>query len=256
MILDIVHLVLLTTSYYVTSVTNFGDYRAISTAPWSLQAQIVVGVLLSTLVQIFYAFRVWTLWNKSPYMPAAIVVCSLAQLGLAIAYMVTAFQNAAFKDTSVVLPFSTSALSFEVATDILISGSMIYCLSRGHTGFRKTDQALKTLTTYVVNSGLLVMIFAICCLATFITSTTSLIYGLFFFILVRLYGCSFMSILNSREYVRDQLYATNTDHAMVTIPSYSGGSSNPGQSQATKHMEESATGYFGGAKGRSYGDLV
>ncbi|KAJ7495302.1 hypothetical protein FB451DRAFT_1213806 [Mycena latifolia] len=185
MILDIVHLVLLTTSYYVTSVINFGDYRAISTAPWSLQAQIVVGVLLSTLVQMFYAFRVWSLWNKSPYMPAAIVICSLVQLGLAIAYMVAAVEVAAFKDTSVLLPFSTSALAFEVATDILISGSMIYRLVRSQTGFHKTNQALNTLTAYAINSGLLVMVFAICCLASFITSTTSLIYGLFFFILVR-----------------------------------------------------------------------
>ncbi|KAJ7306786.1 hypothetical protein DFH08DRAFT_901700 [Mycena albidolilacea] len=43
LILDIVHVTLLTISYYVTSVDNFGDFEAISTAPWSLPVGVLSG---------------------------------------------------------------------------------------------------------------------------------------------------------------------------------------------------------------------
>ncbi|KAJ7343894.1 hypothetical protein DFH08DRAFT_871415 [Mycena albidolilacea] len=67
LILDIVHAILLTMSYYVTSVDNFGDFEAISAAPCNL-------------VQMFYAFRIWTLSNKSPWLPG--IFCTLAELSM------------------------------------------------------------------------------------------------------------------------------------------------------------------------------
>ncbi|KAJ7306799.1 hypothetical protein DFH08DRAFT_514510 [Mycena albidolilacea] len=253
MIMDIVHITLLTLSYYVTTVDNFGNFEAIQGAPWSLQAQIVVGVFLSTLVQQFYAFRIYVLANKSPWIPAMIVICSLSQLSFAIAYMVKALENPLFTESKVVIPFSTSALAFETACNILVAGSMVFLLAQNRTDFRKTNRAVNTLIAYMVNSGLLIAIFAISCLVTFLTSTTTLIYGLFFFVLVRLYGCSFMSILNSRDSLREQLYKTNTDHAMVTIPTYTDGSSQDQHSQSTKRATESAIVW---AKDRSEGTVV
>ncbi|KAJ7445909.1 hypothetical protein FB451DRAFT_1568017 [Mycena latifolia] len=256
MVLDIVHLVFITASYYVTSVTNFGDYLAISAAPWTLQAQIGVGVLLSTLVQMFYASRIWALSNKSLYMPLTIAVCSLAQLSLAIVYMDVTFKTATYQDSGVEIPFSTGGLAFEVATDGLISGSMVYFFAQSRTGFRPTDNALRTLIAYTVNSGMLLMITAICCLATFVTSaTTSLTYALFFFILVRLYGCSLMSILNSRDHVRDKLYAQNRNQEVVTIPTYATGDS-PGQSENTKPTDESVIVMYNRGAKESMGSCV
>ncbi|KAF7356176.1 hypothetical protein MVEN_00948600 [Mycena venus] len=250
MCLDIVHVTLLTMSYYGATIDNFGDFQQLVIAPWTLQSQILVGVFLSTLVQWFYAYRIWTLANKSIWMPGLIIICSLSQLSFAIAYMVKALKFPAFKDSNVVLPYSTSALSFETACNILISGSMVYLLARNRVGFTKTNRAVNSLIAYMLNSGLLIMIFAISCLATFITSTTTMVYGMFFFIDVRLYGCSFMSILNSRDSLREQLYATNTDHAMVTIPTYGEGSSHGQHSEPTKRAEDSVIVW---AKDRSEG---
>ncbi|KAJ7886878.1 hypothetical protein B0H14DRAFT_2697110, partial [Mycena olivaceomarginata] len=149
-------------------------------------------------------------------------------------------------------PFSTSALAFETACNILVAGSMVFLPAKNRTDFRKTNRAVNTLIAYMVDSGLLIAIFAISCLVTLLTSTTTLIYGLFFFVLVRLYGCSFMSILNSRDSLREQLYKTNTDHAMVTIPTYTDGSSQNQHSQSTKRATESAIIW---AKDRSEGTV-
>jgi hypothetical protein len=59
--------------------------------------------------------------------------------------------------------------------------------------------------------------------------------------------------LNSRDSLREQLYKTNTDHAMVTIPTYTDGSSQDQHSQSTKRATESAIVW---AKDRSEGTVV
>ncbi|KAJ7183872.1 hypothetical protein C8R46DRAFT_1210010 [Mycena filopes] len=105
---------------------------------------------------------------------------------------------------------------------------MIYLLGHSKTGFHKTNRALNPLISYTINSGLLTVIFAIACLVTFLTSKTTLIFGLFFSILIRLYACSFMS---TRDY--QQLASANLDHAMVSIPTYTSR-----QTESAKHAEE------------------
>ncbi|KAJ7239270.1 hypothetical protein C8J57DRAFT_1528228 [Mycena rebaudengoi] len=61
MLMDTLHLVFISMLFYETTVTNFGDFTELGVAPWSLDAQIVVGGFLETLVQMFYAVRVWLL---------------------------------------------------------------------------------------------------------------------------------------------------------------------------------------------------
>ncbi|KAJ7929551.1 hypothetical protein B0H13DRAFT_1859545 [Mycena leptocephala] len=146
MALDTLHLALLSHSFYSTTVTNFGDYVELGQAPWSLLVQVVVGDLLSALVQFFYAYRIYILSKKSLVFPVMIGICSLGQLDEAfgIAYMqqagstaIQSFQIKFFKDTKAVLPYSTSAFVFGVGCDVLISSAMIYHLLRHKTGFQK-----------------------------------------------------------------------------------------------------------------------
>ncbi|KAJ7929560.1 hypothetical protein B0H13DRAFT_2310488 [Mycena leptocephala] len=218
MALDTLHLALLSHSFYSTTVTNFGDYVELVQAPWSLLAEVFVGVLSATLVQFFYAYRIYTISKKSLVFPVIIGICSLAQLALGIAYMHKAFQVKFFKDAKADVPYSTSGLAFEAGCDVLIAGAMIYHLLRNKTGFQKTNKAINLLVAYSLNSGALTSVFAICPLATLVALPSTLIYAPFFFILVRLYGLSFMSILNSRDHVREELFSTS--HAMIMIPSY------------------------------------
>ncbi|KAK7018206.1 hypothetical protein R3P38DRAFT_1295004 [Favolaschia claudopus] len=216
---EILHLTMLTMSYYVASVTNFGDFVAIALGPWSLRAQIVIGVFLGTLVQLFYAFRIWTLSHKSPYLPVIIILCSFGALAFSIVYTIRASITQKFDNNSEVIPFSTSALALEVACDIFITLGMVFSLLNQRTDYQRTNRVLNILIAYTVNSGALTMIFAVCTLVLFLASKSTLLYSFFFFILVRLYGCSFMSILNSREYVRSQLKVPRAE--MVTMPIHS-----------------------------------
>ncbi|KAJ7205484.1 hypothetical protein GGX14DRAFT_644684 [Mycena pura] len=198
--LDTLHLAIISHSFYFLTVTNFGDYAELQTAPWGLLVQIAVGVFLSTLVQLFYACRIYVLSNKSLVFPVIIAVLACVDLGLAIAtvHKTISFQVKYFSLAREDIPFFASTLSTEVASAVLITGAMIYHLLRNKTGFHKTNKAINILVAYSLNSGAMAMMFAI--------------------------GDLVAVNLNSRDHVREQLFSTN--HAMITIPSsYTGGSS-------------------------------
>ncbi|KAH9028441.1 hypothetical protein EDB83DRAFT_1900520 [Lactarius deliciosus] len=66
---------------YDLVVTNFGDYQATVSSPWSRAALALSTVILESFVQHFYAYRVFCLGWRSPYLPIAISVSSLAEVG-------------------------------------------------------------------------------------------------------------------------------------------------------------------------------
>ncbi|KAJ7859401.1 hypothetical protein B0H13DRAFT_2075208 [Mycena leptocephala] len=214
--IDCLHLALVSHSFYSATVINFGDYVKLQTPPWSLLVQMDVGAFLSTLVQLFYAFRIYTISNKSLVFPVIIAACAFANLGLAITTIQKSFQVKVFSEASMVIPYYTSSMSIEAFCDVLVAGAMSYHLLRSKTGFKQTRKAINILVAYSLNSGAIAMVFAICDLAAFVASPSTLIHEPFYFVLVRLYTLSFMSILNSRDHVREKLFSSS--HAMVTIP--------------------------------------
>ncbi|KAH9081754.1 hypothetical protein EDB83DRAFT_577812 [Lactarius deliciosus] len=209
LILDTLQLALVVHGFYVSGVTNFGDYLADLRPPWSLKVQTLIGVVLTCSVQHFYAWRIYHLSLGQIYAPAFIVVLSLAELGLGIVYLVRCFQYPYFDQAKLQIPTLTAGLSMQVACDLTITTSMVYyLLSRHETVVKRANLATTAvLALYCINTGALTLVFAITCLATFVRFTHTLIYAPFFFALVRLYACAFMAILNSRSRLRTSLNA-------------------------------------------------
>ncbi|KAI0258256.1 hypothetical protein BC834DRAFT_101230 [Gloeopeniophorella convolvens] len=218
LLLDTLHLVLVIHGYYIVGVTNFGDFLADLKAPWSLQVQSLIGIILAACIQQFYAWRIYRLSMGKIYMPALIVVISYAELTLGIVYLVQCFRFPLYTQATVQVPISISGLSMEVACDVVITASMVYYLLTSRTKVKRTHSALTTLAVYSVNSGALTLVFAISCLSTFARYSRTLIYAPFFFVLVRLYTCAFMAILNSRDHIRTTLDAGHG--TMVTISQF------------------------------------
>ncbi|KAJ7879813.1 hypothetical protein B0H13DRAFT_2278811 [Mycena leptocephala] len=198
--LDILHLALVShsfKSFYSATVINFGDYVKLQTPPW---IQMDVGAILSTLVQLFYAFRNYAISNKSLVFPVIIAVCAFANLGMSITTIQKAFQVKVFSQASTDMPYYTSSMAIEAFCDVLVAGAMSYHLLCSKTGFKQTRKAINLLVAYSLNSGAIAMVFAICDLATFVTSPSTLIH----------------EPLNSRDHVREQLFSST--HTTVTIP--------------------------------------
>ncbi|KAI9437006.1 hypothetical protein H4582DRAFT_374568 [Lactarius indigo] len=209
LILDTLQLALVVHGFYVAGVTNFGDYLADLRAPWSLKVQSLIGIILTCSVQQFYAWRIYHLSMGRIHVPIFIVILSLAELGLGIVYLVHCFQYPYFDQAKIQIPNTTAGLSIQVACDLTITASMVYyLLTRHETVVKRANLAITTvLALYCINSGALTLVFAITCLATFVRFSHTLIYAPFFFILVRLYACAFMAVLNSRGRLRTSLKA-------------------------------------------------
>ncbi|KAK7006706.1 hypothetical protein R3P38DRAFT_3282446 [Favolaschia claudopus] len=247
-LLDTFHLSLVSHSMYSVVVTNFGDYVQLGIIPWSLLLQTAFGSFLSANVRLFYAWRIYIISNKFLLLPSVIGICSIPAFIFSVLYTQKGFEIKFFKLADRLFVRSALGLGFGAAADLLIAGTMIYYLSKNKTGFQKTNKAINMLVTYSLSTGALACVFALGdviavqfnSLSEAAAAPANLDQVPFFFILIRrkvflhlslrplininrlVHALSFMSILNSREHVREQLYAGG--HAMVTIPSYPPGS--------------------------------
>ncbi|KAH9834521.1 uncharacterized protein C8Q71DRAFT_849356 [Rhodofomes roseus] len=92
----------------------------------------------------------------------------------------------------------------------------------------------KPLLHYVVEGkGFLTTVFTLICFITWYMLASTLIYAPFYFILVRLYSCSLMSTLNTRNNVRQVL--GNNSHELLNIRSAIGAASGEGLSGRVFH---------------------
>jgi hypothetical protein len=207
MVIDTFHIILDCHFFYHYTVSNFGNLEALGVAIWSIAVQIAVGGIISSSVQFFYAYRIHQL-SVSMIVPMLICTLSLTQTIMGIVTCVKVLQLKFFAAGNLSLPFGISTLASEVACDVSITMAMLYYLHKGKTGFKATNRAVTMLMQYMVNSGGLTTMAAIAGVVAWTVSPGTLVNVLFFMIMIRLYPCSFLSILNSREKVRMALHGS------------------------------------------------
>lgn len=216
MVLDSVHLAFLCHGLYIATVTNFGNLLADLHAPWTLVVQSIIGVAVTTCIQQFYAVRIYQLsQRKNIYIPLVISAISATEFGFAVAFTVKSFQMGSYLSNAPSVPYGATALSLEVAGGLFITVSMVYYVFKQRSGTKRSSRVANLVILYIVNSGALNLVFASTCLITYVMLPTTLIYAPSFFILVRLYVCSFITILNSRVHVRSRLRGDR--HTVVKI---------------------------------------
>ncbi|KAI0729738.1 hypothetical protein C8Q72DRAFT_827620 [Fomitopsis betulina] len=217
LVLDTFHVALLAMVYYHYSVTHFGDSHELNIDTWSLSAQNTVGGFMSFLVQCFFAHRLYQLSGKQLWLPIIICIISLGQLATAAAYTGVGISIKYLSASQKSTPFVTASLLLDVVCDSLIASSMIYFFRRKRTMFRSTRMALDLMITYALNTCLLTTVFTVVTLVLWYVATDTLIYSPFYWVLVRLYSCSLVSTLNTRENVKNVL--TSDTHELYNMPS-------------------------------------
>ncbi|KAH9165707.1 hypothetical protein EDB89DRAFT_274975 [Lactarius sanguifluus] len=223
MLIDTANLVFVVYPTYRLVITNFGDYEFAKFTPWSQAAIGLSTVVLDVSVQHFYAYRIYCLGWRSPYLPASISVISLAEFGIGIMYSTEVLKH--IHEPSPFQGVFLATLSFKVVCDVLITVGMVYTLLSNRTRVRSTNSVLNLLAIYAVNCGILHLVFAISCVILFAKPPYTLKYTPSLFIMVRLSLCAFMSILNSRDNLRETLDGpggvvstfTSSRHARVPI---------------------------------------
>ncbi|KAH8997076.1 hypothetical protein EDB86DRAFT_920737 [Lactarius hatsudake] len=219
MLVDTANLVFVVHEPYRDVITNFGDYEsnAFKEVSWGQSAITISTIMIEVSVQHFYAYRIYRLGRGSPYLPAAISVVSLAEVGIGTVYsteILKHIHDQSNRFEEILIP----TLSCKVLCDVLITVGMVYYLLSRRTQFRRTNNVLNLLAIYFINCGTLHLVFAISCVTVLAKYRNTLIYIPSLFIMIRLSLCAF--ILNSRDTLRETL-DTREDVAMVT--SRSGG---------------------------------
>ncbi|KAI9435939.1 hypothetical protein H4582DRAFT_490911 [Lactarius indigo] len=226
MLVDSANLVFLVYGNYHLIITNFGDYEFARFTPWSEAALVLSTVVLEVSVQHFYAYRIYCLGWRSPYLPAAISLVSLTEFGIGIFYSTQILKKVHESELGNFPGVFLATLSFKVLCDVLITVGMVYTLLGNRSRVRRTNNVLNLLAIYTINCGILHLVFAISCVILFTRLQYTLICTPSLFIMVRLSLCAFMAILNSRDNLRETLDGpggfvftfTSSRHTRVPVP--------------------------------------
>ncbi|KAH8999883.1 hypothetical protein EDB86DRAFT_616776 [Lactarius hatsudake] len=150
LLVDSANLVFLIYATYQLIITDFGDYEFTRFTPWSQAGVVLSTVVLEVSVQHFYAYRIYCLSWRSPYLPAAISIVSLTEFGSAYSLKHThESELGGFPGVFI------ATLSFKVLCDVLITVGMVYTLLSNRTRVRRTNNMLNILAIYAVNCGIL-----------------------------------------------------------------------------------------------------
>ncbi|KAF8607047.1 hypothetical protein BDV93DRAFT_332876 [Ceratobasidium sp. AG-I] len=180
--------------YY--TITLFGNYEMVKRSMWLYTIEPVMTVMISTVTQIFYAWRIARLTGRL-WVGGIIVASALAQFGAGVGgsigfTIVTDFNLFPKFKTTVIVWLGLSA-----ATDMTITFLLVWYLHTHRTGFPTTDSAIRRLVRLTIQSGLITTICAVADLVTFLCLEDNL-HIFFQLLLCKMYSTTLMATLNAR----------------------------------------------------------
>ncbi|GBE86423.1 hypothetical protein BKA93DRAFT_549242 [Sparassis latifolia] len=182
-------------------ITGFGNLVTASLIIWSAGATVFTEVTIAAFAQGFFIRRIWILSHKSIIVTAIPSVLLFIRVCMSYATGVLTWTTATWKefDQNKGSFFTvTCGLSFAAATDLAVAVILIYYLQSSRTGFQGTDHLIRSMQSYVVNSGALTMVVSISIVLTFIFVKNSLVFAGLVQVQGKLYANSFLATLNAR----------------------------------------------------------
>ncbi|KAF9493779.1 hypothetical protein BDN71DRAFT_1449836 [Pleurotus eryngii] len=179
---------------------NWGDVETLLIIDWSWDPLPILNALVASMVQIFFAWRIYRLSNKI-WISIPIVLVSLVQLCAATYYdaMVIKEKNSISTLLALTEWVDTWLISSAVC-DILISTAMITILARASltSHFRRSSSSLNQIIKFTIETGFITAIGAIIEIILWRTMSENSFHFIFFLTLGRLYSNVLLASLNSR----------------------------------------------------------
>ncbi|KAF8235458.1 hypothetical protein L208DRAFT_757835 [Tricholoma matsutake] len=214
-VLDTVHMLLISHSIYHWLVTNFNNPSGLEQLVWSAAVEALPTALTSMLVQGFFVLRVWHL-SRSYLLSGLIVLIVVVGFGCVLAWVILAMQMEALVDLLAITPLTIAINAVSASADVIIAASLVILLSRARTGFKRSDTIINKLILFVVNTGVLTSCIAIAAFISVLASPNTLIYAPFYFCIGRLYVNSFLATLNGRKHIAGGV--GDVSHMLVSMP--------------------------------------
>jgi len=204
LLIQILHTMFLTIFTWDMLVTGWGNPAALLTIPWSGLPQPILTGITSGIVQIYYAWRIWTLKGSSRFaqvVPVFIVLIALMQsLTAVIAGTMFCFA----KDVADMVKLTSAVevwLGGAFACDVIISASMAIVLSRArrNSHFKETNDLIKKLIINAIETGAITAVTAGLDLALFLIYPDTNLHLCPSLLLSKLYSITVLTSLNGRR---------------------------------------------------------
>ncbi|GAA5903771.1 hypothetical protein JCM8208_006573 [Rhodotorula glutinis] len=185
---------------------GYGDPERGRLCPWSVAVYPLFTALIATVVQSHYAWRLFLVGKRSPWVPSFVVLSTLAQLALGIYVSAIELKLGDWKKIHEVLDPSVAAWLFIMAiADVVITAALSFHLSRVRSEFNTTNTLLGRIVRNIVANNALTAAAAVTSGVLFVALVNACWHMTPGLALARFYTLSLMSSLNSRQTVRDSL---------------------------------------------------
>ncbi|KZT02007.1 uncharacterized protein LAESUDRAFT_445415 [Laetiporus sulphureus 93-53] len=189
---------------YSYMVKDFGNVQPIEHIVWSAGAAVLVAVFVAAIAQGFFIRRIWVLSRNNRFITCVAATLLFCRVCTGIATSILSWnitEWASFRTSIGPLFTLTFGVSLAATEDMLIAGTLIYYLQKSRTGARRTDHLIRTLQTYIINTGSLTMLVSITIVLTYIFYEGSLLFVGMVTVQGKLYANSFLATLNARQHL-------------------------------------------------------
>ncbi|KAF5319251.1 hypothetical protein D9619_008327 [Psilocybe cf. subviscida] len=182
--------------------SGWGDLSQLVLVNWAwLDTPIMCGVV-SCIVQLFYAYRVFIL-SRSKILWCLITVLSIAQLTSAIVAGVQLAIVDNLNELQAATHISTTLwLSGSALCDITITACISYYLSRNNTGMKETQMIINKLVRMTIETGALTATVATIDVALFLALPGRAYHIVPSVVIAKLYSNSLVMMMNARSSIK------------------------------------------------------
>ncbi|KAK7034067.1 hypothetical protein VNI00_012498 [Paramarasmius palmivorus] len=185
-----------------------------------MNVELILSTIVACTVQIFFATRVARLQLVPWIVPLFVVLMAIAGFITSILGSAQLFKSpyiSTINAPKVKIYFALRNV-FAALSDIGATVGLLWSFRISKTGFKRTDSILQKLFQYTVTRGILVTVFQLCLLATWIAQTESLNWVPFHLGETKIYVITMISMLNSRQNLREK---SNPDAVTISQADFS-----------------------------------
>ncbi|KAF9461440.1 hypothetical protein BDZ94DRAFT_1323339 [Collybia nuda] len=208
LILEVAHSAMITVVVYHTTVTKAGD-PGNGPNSYPLTTSVLLEVLLTAMVQCFFAFRIYRL-SGSLYIPIACWSLALLRLGGGLALVSESYLDVPRQPNALTLTdkfgwLITLSVTVGAVADIIIAASLCYYLKRlsepppCNSTSRSTSELIDRLIIYTIQTGLITSMASVALVITFHAIQQTEIWFAIYTVLAKLYSNSYLLSLNVRR---------------------------------------------------------
>ncbi|KAI3603794.1 hypothetical protein WG66_006693 [Moniliophthora roreri] len=197
--LETIHITLAIHAIYHYLILNFGNPFALVEEVCILKATIPATVLITTIVHLFYAARIYQLSHQRDWWTPTIV-CILKAIEFAVTINAARVRfYIAIAENERVMTMAIAGFASAVANDIVCAVALSYYLHTSRSGIKSTDTLINKLIAYAIHNGALTSLTSISIVVLIAPKPKNLVYFSMFEVIGNLYANSLLSTLNSRK---------------------------------------------------------